>query len=114
MSDRPMDSSTSQTTEVTAVYTVSFTDGISRPENIGSPTTAWDEEFIQVETIDSKWEGSANTLPEALELAADYMTAFRKDLLANGCEVPEDAQCFIDMRVCGTKGTTTQTVHLIS
>ena len=114
MTNRPKDSSASKTTEVTTVFFVSFTDGISRPENIGSPTTAWDEEFIQVETIDSKWEGSANTLPEALELAADYMTDFRKDLLANGCEVPEEAQCFIDMRVCGTKGTTTQTVHLIS
>ena len=93
------------------VFFVSFTDGISRPENIGSPTYVWDTDL---HAVDSKWEGSANTLPEALELAADYMRDFRKESLDNGCRVSEEAQCFIDMRVCSTKGTTTQTVHLIS
>jgi len=113
MSDRPMDSSTSQTIEVTTIFFVSFTDGVSSPVNIGDPV--YDERCKDhYDLAPSKWAGSANTLPEALELAADYMTAFRKDMAAHGCEVPEDAQCFIDMRVCGTKGTTTQTVHLIS
>lgn len=114
MINQPMDSSASKTIEVTAMYLVSFTDGISMPENIGG--------FISDEyTGDpdqprhwSRWDPSANTLPEALELAADYMAAFRKDLKAAGCEVPEDAQCFIDMRICSTRGTTTQTVHRIS
>jgi len=75
----------------TAVFSISFTDGVSPPEGIGS----------------------ANTMPEALELAADYMYNFRKDLTAACCEVPEGAQCFIDMRVCSTTGTTTQVVHMI-
>ena len=74
-----------------ALLTVLFTDGISLPEGIGS----------------------ANTMPEALEIAAAYMEEFRKDLIASSCEVPEGAQCFIDMRVCSTTGTTTQVVHMI-
>ena len=110
MAHPPKDSSASKTIEVTTIFFVSFTDGVSSPVNIGSPTVNWVDECFDA----SQWAGSANTLPEALELAADYMTDFQKDLAAHGCEVPEDAQCFIDMRVCSTKGTTTQTVHLIS
>ena len=112
MKNRPMDSSASKTTEVTTVFFVSFTDGVSSPVNIGDPVH---DERCQdhYDLAPSLFAGSANTLPEALELAADYMTAFRKDMIAHGCEVPEEAQCFIDMRVCSTTGTTTQVVHMI-
>ena len=113
MAKLDMGSSPSQTTEVMAVFSISFTDGISLPVNIGDPV--YDERCKDhYDLAPSKWAGSANTLPEALELAADYMAAFRKDMIAHCCEVPEGAQCFIDMRVCSTTGTSTQVVHNIS
>lgn len=113
MANPPKDSSSSKTIEVTTMFFVSFTDGVSSPVNIGDPV--YDERCKDhYDLAPSKWAGSANTLSEALELAADYLAAFRKDMIAHGCEVPEGAECFIDMRVCRTKGTTTQTVHLIS
>ena len=99
------DSSSSSTTEVPAVYLVSFTDGIS------SPSFLWD---IPDYLGEKARVGSANSLPEALDLASDFMAEFVKNSTVTGCDVPEEAQCFIDLRVCSSRGTATQTVHLIS
>ena len=92
MKNRTMDSSTLQAAEVTAaLFTVSYFDKLSLPIAIGTE----------------------NTLPKALELSSDYLKRLQKQMEDADCEVPEGAQCAIDMRVCTTKGTTTQVVHLI-
>jgi hypothetical protein len=98
------DSSSSSTTLFPAFYLVSFTDGIS------SPSYLWDIPDAQGKKTRV---GSANSLPEALDLASDFMAEFVKESTVAGCDVPEEAQCFIDLRVCSSRGTTTQTVHLI-
>ena len=97
----------------TVVFSISFTDGVVRPENIGNPSVETDYDTHAFMLVPSQWDGFANTLPQALQIAAAYMASFRKDLIDANLQVPEGAQCFIDMRVCSTTGTTTQVVHMI-
>jgi len=94
MKDRPKDSSASKTTEVPAVFLVEYATTAEGRE--------WTTAFF-------------NTFADALDFASRHMDHLKKAVCLEGDWANEkDAGCAIYQRVCHTKGTATQTVHLIS
>tara|TARA_R100000152_G_C6759043_1_gene182950 strand:- start:215 stop:547 length:333 start_codon:yes stop_codon:yes gene_type:complete len=110
MAHSSKDSSSSKTAEgVTSAFIVTFTDGTTPPVSIANPTYRVDDEYYCIVEVSSKWKDTTNTLAEAMELAADFLDDLRKDK-----DLSEEAECVIFQRVTGTRGRTTQTVHLLS
>ncbi len=106
MKDRPKDSSASKTTEVPAVFLVVYTELTCAPQFL--PNGKWGTKTF-------------NTFDDALDFASthvDHLNHLEEGRKKNSVEedlaASEDARCAIYQRVCCTKGTTTQTVHLIS
>ena len=100
-------------------FIVTFTDGVTAPVSIATPSMKQDYDEVNEcwggRMVPSKWNDTTNTLAEAMELAADFLDDMRKDLQANGIEeLHSGAECIIFQRVTGTRGRTTQTVHLLS
>ena len=90
MKDRPKDSSASKTTEVPAVF------------------------LVVVEcAANGEWDTAIfNTFADALDFASRHMDDLKKTACVS--ENGQRRECAIYQRVCCTKGTATQTVHLIS